>query len=145
MTRTDARMRRWWAGSLAAVALLAAVGCGGGTATVGGVVTLDGKPLEGAVVTFSPTGGDPNGGVGGSSGRTDAEGRYTLRTVIDDKPGAAVGKHRVVISKFGGTDPKNPEGGGKEMLPLKYSQNSELTFDVPAGGSDKANFDLKSK
>lgn len=144
MTGTDVRVNRWWAYGLA-VALLAVVGCGGGTAAVSGVVTMDGKPLEGAVVTFSPIGGDPEGGVGGSSGRTDAEGRYSLKTVLSERSGASVGKHRVMISQFKGGDPKNPEGGGKEAVPLRYNHNTELTFDVPAGGTAQANFELKSK
>lgn len=142
MTRTDAGRGRWWACGLAAVALLTAVGCGGGgTAAVGGVVTMNGKPVEGAVVTFNPQGVE----VSGSSGRTDAQGRYTLRTVLDDKSGAAVGKHRVAISQYKAGDPKNPESAGKETIPLRYNQNTELTFDVPAGGTDKADFDLKGK
>ena len=123
---------------LVAVALLG--GCGGGTPSVSGVVTLDGKPVEGATVTFTPASGD-GGGVGGSYGKTDAQGRYSLKTVAADKAGAAVGKHKVTIS-LSQPDPKNPEGAAKDLIPAKYNVKSDLTFDVPSGCTDKADFAL---
>lgn len=132
------RLMRAWAAGLV---LAAAAGCGASTATVSGAVTLDGKPLEGATVSFTPASGD-GGGVGGSAGKTDAQGRFTLRTVVADKSGAAVGKHKVSISLYK-EDPKNPDGaGGKELVPAKYNVKSDLTFDVPSGGTDKADFAL---
>jgi hypothetical protein len=141
MTRIDAvRLARLLRG-LAVVAALGVAGCGGGPAAVSGVVTLDGQPLDGAVVTFTPTAADE---VGGSSGKTDAQGRYTLRTVLGDKAGASVGKHKVAVSLYK-ENPKNPDQAGSERVPQRYNQKTELTFDVPAGGTDKANFDLKTK
>jgi hypothetical protein len=134
---------RIWPAALAVA--LAAAGCGGSTGRVSGVVTLDGQPLEGASVTFSPISGRDDG-VGGSTGKTDAQGRYSLRTVVGDKTGAAVGKHKVSISLYR-ENPVNPDQAGKELVPPKYSDPSrtELTFDVPSGGTDKANFELKSR
>jgi len=85
------------------------------------------------------SGGD--GGVGSSYGKTDAQGRYTLRTVAGDKSGAVVGKHRVTIS-LSKPDPNNPEGAAKDLIPAKYNLKSDLTFEVPAGGTDKADFAL---
>jgi len=128
----------------AAALVLAAVGCGGSTGRVSGVVTLDGQPLEGATVTFTPAAGD-GGGVGGSTGKTDAQGRYTLRTVVGDSPGAAAGKHRVSISLFK-PNPNNPDQAGTDVVPARFSDPSktELTFDVPSGGTDKADFRLES-
>ena len=82
-------MRKWMT-AFGAVMLLVASGCGGNTVPVSGVVTLDGKPVEGAAVSFTPEKSD---GVGGSYGKTDAQGRYSLKTVIGDKAGAAAGKH----------------------------------------------------
>jgi len=129
---------------VAAVLLAAAVaGCGGGSARVSGVVTLDGAPVEGATVSFTPASGD-GGGLGGSAGKTDAEGRYTLRTVVGDRSGAAVGKHKVTISKFR-EDSKSPEGKGQDLIPAKFNTGSTLTFDVPSGGTDKADFPLTTK
>jgi len=128
----------------AAALVLAAVGCGGSTGRVSGVVTLDGQPLEGATVSFTPASGD-GGGVGGSTGKTDAQGRYSLRTVAGDSPGAAVGKHRVSISLFK-PNPNNPDQAGTDVVPARFSDptKTELTFDVPSGGTDKADFRLES-
>ena len=127
---------------LAAAAALAVAGCGGAsTANVGGVVTLDGAPLDGAAVTFSPVGASD---IGSSTGRTDAQGRYAMRTVVGDRPGAAVGAQRVTISLYK-PNPKNQDAAGQELVPARYNQNSDLKFDVPTGGTDAANFDLKTK
>ncbi|MGE5192376.1 MAG: hypothetical protein ACM3U2_07715 [Deltaproteobacteria bacterium] len=71
-------------------------------AEVSGTVTLDGKPLEKAVVEFRPTtdGPSPNLNLATSFGITDQDGKYSLTyLVIDEKriPGAVIGKHLVVI------------------------------------------------
>ncbi len=124
-------------------ALLAgtAAGCGGGsTADVSGTVTLDEKPLAGATVTFTPT-TTKDDGVGGSYAKTEADGRYRLRTVVGDKSGAAIGKHKVTIS-LSKENPANPEAAVKDLVPAKYNAKSELTFDVPAGGTSQADFKL---
>ena len=117
-------------------------GCGGaaGYAPVSGKVTMDGAPLEGASVSFEPTG--KAAGLGGSYGRTDAEGKYALKRTTDDAQGAAVGDHTVTISKNrnAADDAVPPE----EFVPAKYRDGS-LKFSVPSGGTDKADFVLTSK
>ncbi len=76
--------------------LLTACGCGRGNypevATVTGTVTLDGKPLEDAEITFAPKDGRA------SSGRTDAKGQYSLSYTKNIR-GAVLGEHRVMIRK----------------------------------------------
>lgn len=73
------------------------VGCGRSpypeTASVQGTVTLDGKPVGNATVTFAPTTSRA------SSGRTDEQGKYIL-TFKKGIPGAVLGEHQVKISKF---------------------------------------------
>src|SRR5207245_8454223 len=70
-------------------------GCGGQAEPVKGegVVTLDGKPLEGARVTFLPE----SAGAFVASGKTDYEGNFLLST-----PGlglgALPGEYKVVLS-----------------------------------------------
>ena len=142
-------------------ALAALGGCGGGAgyAPVSGHVKFNGKPAANVMVTFQPlakaAGGDA-GGVG-SFATTDADGRYELE-VMSEKPqkGALVGKHRVRIA----TPPPKGDGGaadsdaaaetGKKKkgfadpIPARYNVESTLDFDVPSGGTDKADFDLKS-
>jgi hypothetical protein len=127
------------------VLLVVAGGCGTGgpTAPVSGRVTLAGQPLASAVVTFQPV--RPQDAealtVTGSVGKTDADGRFELRLIEPDKPGAAVGQHRVSISTAS-SDPANdaqlPTG---ERVPPAWRDGSQ-TFDVPAEGTSSANFDI---
>lgn len=123
---------------------LTVVGCGSEYAVVpvSGRVTLDGQPLDGAAVTFQPTGGGNPGP--GSYGRTDADGRYSLKMVTDDTPGALPGKHMVTISTSG--DSTETDDSGRllsERVPSPYNDLGVET-DVPAGGTDAANFDLQT-
>jgi len=131
----------------AALLVLAGCGSGGKIAPVSGTVTLDGKPLANALVAFQPiaTAGKPNAGMG-STGKTDANGKYTLKTVDTDHSGAVLAKHSVMITIMPeSSDLDIPRPPQKALLPAKYNHNSELQFDVQAGGSDSANFDLKSR
>jgi hypothetical protein len=145
-----------WAALLLAAALS---GCGGGdelnVGEVEGVVTLDGKPLPNAVVTFTPKAGGPSG-----VGKTDADGNYQLLTVND--LGAVVGEHTVSIVCVPAPGESNPSAGhGAEFekamagrpdhnppkpatkVPERYNTQSELVEQVEAG-SNEINFDLKS-
>jgi hypothetical protein len=85
---------------LAGLILLAACGCSGKTAsytdTVEGVVTIDEVPLPGVSVQFMPDlGADVKATP--SSATTDEKGHYRLTRNDNSNPGAAIGKHRVVI------------------------------------------------
>jgi hypothetical protein len=71
--------------------------------TVTGQVTMDGKPLENALVTFIP-----EAGGGTAVGQTDANGNYTLATGA--RKGALVGTHKVAV-----TTVKTASGGGEVM------------------------------
>jgi hypothetical protein len=133
--------RAWWLG---AVVLLAGCGADPGAADlapVEGTVYLNDQPLADAVVTFTPA-GSTKGVV--STGRTGADGRYTLKTVRGHE-GAAVGEHKVVISKLVLPDGSalGPDAGvgqmdsqAKELLPAAYSsaEQTTLTATVKTGG-----------
>ena len=127
------------------VSLFALTGCGGasGFTPVSGKVTLDGAPLEGATVSFQPK-LQPKETVEGSYGKTDATGAFTLKRVSDNAPGAAAGEHIVSISKSTDIDPNDEATPPVEHVPAKYRDGS-LTFTVPAGGTDKADFVLQTK
>jgi hypothetical protein len=119
------------------------------TAPVSGRITLDGQPLAGARVTFMPVHQQRPGSVAGPEayGDTDVDGRYTLKTVFDD-PGASLGQNRVMIStRKTEPDPANPDRNKEvapERIPKRYfTDEAPLTFDVPGGGTDAANFELK--
>ncbi|TXT27565.1 MAG: hypothetical protein FD138_2740 [Planctomycetota bacterium] len=141
-------------------------GCGGGGADVGpktvpvsGVVTLQGKPLEGATVYFQS---DKFTGFG----KTNADGKYEL------VQGAVPGDNKIRISKLelpAGTK-LDPEAGmdlgqlqaaadasaadrsgkvakvqgPKELVPDEFSNptTAKLKFPVPANGSTSADFRL---
>lgn len=122
--------------------LLAAVvaGCGGGpdVASVTGTVNLDGKPLEGAMVVFTPVAGGRSSG-----GRTDATGHYEL-IFSEDREGALPGEHLVRVSTFQKGDPDSGKQGVPEKVPPKYNSRSELKKTV----KDEANvidIDLESQ
>ena len=126
--------------------LLFATGCGSsGFVPVSGKVTLDGKALANASVLFEPDKANPGPAA---EGKTDANGHYTLKVTTKDVQGAVPGKHKVSISASEG-DPGEAAGANpkprKELLPAKYNSETKLTFDVPAGGTSAANFDLTSK
>lgn len=138
-----------------------AVGCGEGSNLLpaSGTVTYQGKPVEGALVSFLG-----EGNLLGS-GTTDAAGKYTIST--NGKPGATPGKNQVAITKQSGTgsapqarpksstmpspeeiqkmqaEMKSSMSGAKveHLLPVKYADpaQSGFTADVAAG---KATFDF---
>lgn len=135
---------------LAACALLACLGCGDypyDLAPVSGVVTLYGKPLQNATVSFEPIGGQGKPIVGpGSMGTTDDDGRYQLQT-FKKESGAVVGTHTVRISTFQSKfkDLKNSDDieiVSVEHVPWHYNRNTQLTFEVPADGTSEADFKL---
>jgi hypothetical protein len=126
--------------------MMAACGCGGGSRTVpvSGQVKLDGQPLADAHVFFRPDSKEPYPGPA-SYGKTDAQGRFTLRTV-DDQDGAVVGPHKVRISIPVKAPGGNADAPPIDKLPAKYSgDGSILRFTVPKDGTKDANIDLRSK
>jgi len=77
------------------------LGCSDGklkTEPVRGIVTLDGEPLEGATVSFTPQ--NPGEGIA-SFGQTNAKGEYLLQTLAGRvDAGTLPGEYTVTISKF---------------------------------------------
>jgi hypothetical protein len=139
---------------LLGITLLALSGCGPKDdplhRTVTGTVTLNGKPLSGAMLRFIPVEGTE--GTGGQA-RTGPDGTYRL---LDGRgnPGAAPGNYKVTVSKRlmpngsdvppdDNTPPMNSPA--RESLPAKYSDagHTELQATVPdAGGT--IDFSLKT-
>ena len=141
-----------WAG----ICLLFTLGCGGvaptanyGSVTllsVSGAVTLDGKPLPAAVVTFDAEDGQF------SYGLTDSKGNFSLQ-FDSAKSGVTPGKKTVRIStsrKILGLNSKEEGGdedGGEakasprstELVPERYNKKSELFVEV---SSSKKHFDF---
>jgi len=112
--------------------LAALAGCGGKPATVSGVVTLDGKPLERGSVGFTPVAGGMR-----AAGVIDGDGSYTLSTNRD--AGLEIGEYAVtVVSREPG--PENAEGPpmpGPYITPQHYGveSTSGLKFNVASGSN----------
>lgn len=106
---------------------------------VSGTVTLDGQPLSGAIVTFSPMSEEANKDVkaSSSSAYTDPAGNFQLMYSADVS-GAAVGKHFVTISAM---DPQT----GLERVPTIYSGATSTLSETVNSGSNVINFTLQSK
>jgi lysophospholipase L1-like esterase len=100
-----------------------------------GTVTLDGKPLPGATVSFV------QGKAVVAVGKTNADGTFQL--VTDGVPGVPPGEYRVVISKA------TPVGNGKltEVLHPRYSspRRGALRFTVPSAGVAHVDFQLTTR
>ncbi len=123
-------------------------GCGGSgedLAPVQGTVTLDGNPLPDALVEFELEPGEnvyQRTSGSSSRGRTDADGRYTLKYTHDSE-GALVGKHVVRITTRRMTiDAEGKEVSVPERLPPQFNLKSELTAEVKPG-SNPIDFQLK--
>ena len=147
--------RHLYLGAFALAAVVVA-GCNKGPRTVPvvGTVTLDGKPVEGAAVTFVPTAeGQPAMSI------TDAQGKFTLST--GTAAGAVPGTYAVTVVKMKEDAEASEEGDpeseglmGEEnievdsdlyVVPQKYSdpETSGLTVEVKPG-MEPVNLDLTS-
>lgn len=121
------------------------LGCGANdgyrVVPVAGTITVADQPVANVRVQFQPMA--PKTGHPGpaSVGTTDASGRYRLR-LIDadhDRDGAVVGRHRVrfntVAADFNPDDPPPV----RSVLP-PGQESKEIEFEVPAGGTNHADF-----
>lgn len=149
------RRHRTYAASCSVAVLLlpfvAGLGCGSSDyqiVPVSGTITLDGKPLEGALINTQPMGIDNNPNPGpGSFAKTDAEGKFQLELVYPATPGAVVGTHRVRISKLTVKYVAGKEDAPiaiRNPLPRKASDGS-IQLTVPSDGVEDAHFDLVTK
>jgi len=144
-------LRRWQRGRLcpnlsptvvfATALLMVAAGCGGpGRRAVAGGVTLDGQPLDEAVILFVPLNGDGRK----TGGRIEA-GRYELAKDV----GLLPGRYRVEVADDPPIDPSmrpdQVKPQPRRKLPVVYSTSSPLAVEVTADGPVDFSFDLSSK
>ena len=125
--------------ALSALALMAS-GCAEKLPDFGqvtGVVTANGKPVKGAVVTFMPEPSEGNESPINASSMTDDQGRFELKYGYKDASGvgAPVGWHRVLVldTRFSSI----PQGGTMpaRIFSLDYSSpgTTPLKFEVKPG------------
>ncbi len=112
-------------------------------APVSGRVTLDGQPLSGVFVIFEPIQSGANPGTG-SIGKTDAEGRYTLRQMQPDRPGALIGAHRVRITTAPSVNLADGRPPSDRQPKTLFTSSAEAPCIVPPGGADQLDFHLTS-
>src|SRR5262245_30733063 len=142
---------------IALAAAFLAAGCGQGAkyVPVSGRVTVNGKPAGDLHVQFNPVATTGTAADGyGSHAVTDADGRYTLKVSSQQvtADGALVGRHRVAFGtrlKGEGGEFTGPSEDGlplekndRERIPPEYNERTTVTFTVPAGGTESADFDL---
>ena len=108
------------------------VGCGEPD-VVSGLVTLDGEPLAGAIVQFTPEGSEGRIAVG----KTGTDGTYELRTSTSIA-GVTPGTYRVTITTG---DISDDGTKSKEKVPAKYNKNSDMIKEVKQG-ENKIDFPL---
>jgi hypothetical protein len=152
-------------------ALVAAIGCSGEKdlgqyATVSGIVSHNGNPVDGAKVEFHGTTASAEGAKNLFSANTDSTGKYMI-SGVGANPGIPPGLYKVVITKYIGKGGVMPEGeydpgqieamisdgqGGaaaslKNVLPREYSSpdSSKLSVTVESGKNENVNFDLKGR
>jgi len=99
---------------------------------VEGTVALDGVPLPGALVVFTPDGPGRS-----ATAVTDTAGHYAL-TFLRDIAGANVGSHTVRITTAG------EDRRSKEILPARYHVKTDLVATVEPG-SNTVDFALQSR
>ncbi|MFH1922057.1 MAG: hypothetical protein ABIP48_19500 [Planctomycetota bacterium] len=130
-----------------AVLLVVIAGCDGSNrAAVTGEVTLDGEPVDGGTISFTPSGGAADAAAWGEI----KGGRYSIPAA----KGPGVGTARVEIrwdrktgKKIAAVPPAPPDTmieETEEAVPARYNTQSELTADVQAG-QNTFNFELKSE
>jgi hypothetical protein len=121
---------------------------------VGGKLLVDGKPLDGVVVTFIPEISENNGG---GDGTTDDSGAFTVTNLKQNKPGLPPGKYTLIYSRMRYPDgsaapaiePNKPIPPGPvrvEALPsfltIPDPNDPSRTVEIPEEGN--SNLELKA-
>ena len=130
--------RRLWVG---AALLLAGAGCGGNSpVAVRGTVTLDGTPVEGAVVMFIPEGS----GGRQAQAQTGADGGFRL-TTFNTHDGALPGNYKVVVQYTEGVEAPPATNVKDAMLGQEKAQktNKKPRYVIPPRYSDPAKTELR--
>ncbi len=136
--------KRWW--TLAAAAALTGCGKPGSDGTsVSGLVTVDGQPAYGALITFLPDGGTQ--ALPASAG-TGPDGKYVLRGP-QGQTAVAAGTYKVVVSRPLRKDGSPPppdlppiESDAVETLPPTYSDPEKTTLRATVEPSGTGTVDL---
>lgn len=110
-----------------------------------GLVTLNGEPVAGALVVFTPKFAEESSGKLASQAETDDQGQFEMQTYLggeDYKDGVEPGEYVVTVTKLEVVQDMRRQP--KHLLPKKYSLpgTSDLTAVVNEDTS-QFQFDLK--
>ena len=131
---------------LGALCAALATGCSdeyAGRMPVSGKVTLEGRPLSDATITFEPLDGQDT-----ASGAAVEDGVYK----VERKAGLKPGKYVVRITAGDGVTPANEEEGGnpggntnilsRDRIPADYSESSKQQIEVKSDGPNTFDFSI---
>jgi hypothetical protein len=150
-------VRRWLVRATGFVALVATLGCSQGSgnlATVSGVVTQNGAPLDGVKVIFHSTVEAEGKRPDSYAALTDSAGMYLIAQ-IGKNPGIPPGMYKVTVIKLEqkGNLPTEgfdegqlaASGMARNLLPKDYENpiTTKLSVTLEAGKNENKNFDLK--
>jgi len=126
-------------GAVAATAFVAAValtvGCSGDGqyGEVSGTVTYDGKPIEDGQIKFTSA-----DGKGPTAGDVIKDGKYAAKKVPVGGMRVSISGSKVTGKKKVYDTPDSPVVSiTAELLPEKYNDKSDLTFEVKSGANAK--------
>jgi hypothetical protein len=130
------RVRRGWLplAILCAFGLTSLVGCGGaGRLPVSGTVTVDDKPIDGGILTFSPDAAKGNTAKISCTSPV-REGRYTLQTVgitrDDTGSGVPPGWYKVTYNTIDRSTKKRPKAATEVHDKYKSVETTPLSVEV---------------
>jgi hypothetical protein len=135
------------------------LGCGGarlpGLVPAAGTVTLNGEPIEGVTIIFTPL--SPSGDARTATAVSDAGGKFVVST-LDPNDGIKPGHYKISFSKKTGVDDGNASASGDERrggrdsrqtinhLPAKYSGSaSDLSVSIPSSGNKSIELNLEGE
>jgi hypothetical protein len=141
-------------GVLMGCLIVEAAGCSGGSGApdvypVTGVVTLGGKPVEGAVLAFVPAAAEGAEKPIGGQAQSGADGTFTVQASFDAGrtmlEGLPAGEYKVTVIKM-----EMPAGEAsmarppKNVLPAEYAtpESTPVTVKVTAEGPNEAPISL---
>jgi hypothetical protein len=134
---------RYLFGALALALALGGAGCSDKKIKVKGVVTLDGSPVDGALVTFVPDGGAGQNAIG----VTQQGGAFQL-TTSKTNDGVEPGNYKVTVTYGEGVETA-PQGGMRDaMQSVNKAQRQRKPppkYVIPPRYSDPGKTPLKQK
>src|SRR6267142_2428658 len=117
---------------LVASVCAALIGCGrkANVVPVSGRVVFDGQPLANVAINFGPLTGGLDGAYA-AYGKTQSDGRYTLKLVDDGRRGAMVGKNRVTLNESGLGGESDGAAARLQFKLPPAARDGTLLFEVP--------------